>query len=269
MENQRLPSFRQETAWEPSWINVEAELVRVAQPRKTNLSELKTIKEFKQAELRPQVSEPDGQMGVIPANTQLQTALSVTLGSETQAAHVELSISTSNDTIIRAILIFAEGIFEGESHVVHPSAQHLTGRIRVPISPPKDVPVDLHIKAFVGYKSSVQFHVFELTRQLPRFSMYVLSNPATAPEPVSHVTFTINERVQRVVLWLNQNFLLPEDTEVQSAPFQICFTSLRDSGTLLLNMKPNGEVNVVPYVSSTAVIVLYFTNMLFHGGRSH
>ena len=32
--------------------------------------------------------------------------------------HVELSVSTTNDTVVRAILIFAEGIFEGESHVV-------------------------------------------------------------------------------------------------------------------------------------------------------
>ncbi|KAG9467357.1 Bardet-Biedl syndrome 2 protein isoform X2 [Eleutherodactylus coqui] len=240
-----LPSS-QETAGSLMDTSVEQELVRELSQKKQNLLlELKNYQEnSKQGELRLQVSDPDGQMGVIPANTQLQTALSVNMGSDLQPAHVELSISTSNDTIIRAVLIFAEGIFEGESHVVHPSAQHLTGRIRVPICPPKDVPVDLHIKAFVGYRSSVQFHVFELTRQLPRFSMYVLGNPATTPEPSSHVTFTINERVQRVVLWLNQNFLLPEDTEVQSAPFQICFTSLRDSGTLLLNMKPNGEITL-------------------------
>lgn len=51
------------------------------------------------------------------------------------------------------MLIFAEGIFEGESHVVHPSAHNLSGCVKVPIVPPKDIPVDLHIKAFVGGKS--------------------------------------------------------------------------------------------------------------------
>ena len=51
------------------------------------------------------------------------------------------------------MLIFAEGIFEGESHVVHPSPQNLSGCVRVPLTPPKDVPVDLHIKAFVGYRN--------------------------------------------------------------------------------------------------------------------
>ena len=33
--------------------------------------------------------------------------------------------------------------------------------------------VDLHIKAFVGSKDCLKnFHVFELSRQLPKFSMY-------------------------------------------------------------------------------------------------
>lgn len=44
----------------------------------------------------------------------------------------------------------------------------------------------------------MQFHVFELTRQLPRFAMYTLSKPDSAPEPRSFVKFTISERVQRV-----------------------------------------------------------------------
>ena len=128
------------------------------------------------------LNEADGPRGVIPANTKLHTALSVSLGHETQPAHVELCISTSNgkellgagtcgclcllgvvlelpfslflaDTIIRAVLIFAEGIFLGESHVVHPSIHSLSSSIRIPVTPPKDVPVDLHLKTFVGYRS--------------------------------------------------------------------------------------------------------------------
>lgn len=67
---------------------------------------------------------------------------------------LELPLSFfSADTIIRAVLIFAEGIFLGESHVVHPSIHNLSSSIRIPITPPKDVPVDLHLKTFVGYRS--------------------------------------------------------------------------------------------------------------------
>ena len=93
------------------------------------------------------------QLGIIPANTQLQTSLLVNPGSEQVQPHVELSISTTNETIIRTVMIFAEGVFEGESHVVHPLQQSLKPALQVPVFPPKDIPVDLHIKAFVGYKS--------------------------------------------------------------------------------------------------------------------
>ncbi len=34
--------------------------------------------------------------------------------------HVEVTLSTSNDTQIKCVLIFAEGIFAQECHVVHP-----------------------------------------------------------------------------------------------------------------------------------------------------
>ena len=114
-----------------------------------------------------------GSMGVIPAQTQLSTVLSINLAPDGgKPPHVEVSLTTSNDTVIRGVLIFAEGIFEGECHVVHPRENLVSSTIVVPIIPPRDVPVDLHIKAFVGYKGSKHFHVFELTRQLPRFSMY-------------------------------------------------------------------------------------------------
>uniref|UniRef100_F6UN54 Bardet-Biedl syndrome 2 protein homolog n=1 Tax=Ornithorhynchus anatinus TaxID=9258 RepID=F6UN54_ORNAN len=226
--------------------SVEQELIRELSQKKQNLLlELRNYEENSKTELSGPVKESDGQRGIIPANTKLQTTLSVNLGTESQAAHVELCISTSNDTIIRAVLIFAEGIFAGESHVVHPSIPNLSSLIRIPIIPPKDVPVDLHLKIFVGYRSSTQFHVFELMRQLPRFSMYTLSSTDSSREPQSYVNFTINERVQRVFIWLNQNFLLPGgDTEIQNAPFQVCFTSLRDARQLCIKIKPSGEITV-------------------------
>ncbi|XP_012611410.2 BBSome complex member BBS2 isoform X1 [Microcebus murinus] len=230
--------------------SVDQDLIRELSQKKQNLLiELRNYEEntkagVLQAELSGPLNETDGQRGIIPANTKLHTVLSVNLGNETQAAHAELCISTSNDTIIRAVLIFAEGIFAGESHVVHPSVHNLSSSIRIPITPPKDVPVDLHLKIFVGYRSSTQFHVFELTRQLPRFSMYALTSPDSASEPLSYVNFTIAERPQRVAMWLNQNFLLPEDTNIQNAPFQVCFTSLRNSGHLYIKIKLNGEITL-------------------------
>ncbi|XP_059421070.1 Bardet-Biedl syndrome 2 protein homolog isoform X1 [Carassius carassius] len=219
--------------------SVEQDLIRELSQRKQNLIlELRNYEE--NAKALPGVSEGESKKGVIPANTQLQTALSVRRATESQRAHIELNISTPNETIIRAVLIFAEGIFEGESHVVHPSIQNLSGCVRVPIIPPKDIPVDLHIKAFVGSKTSTQFHVFEITRQLPRFSMYDLNADPSATQPTGKVTFNINDRPQRVVMWLNQNFLLPEGIDSPD----ITFTTLRAGGLLNINMQPSGEITL-------------------------
>ena len=133
-------------------------------------------------------------IGVIPAQTQISTALSINLGTDGKAPHVEVRLTTSNDTIIRSVLIFAEGIFDGECHVVHPKENVVSPTIVVPITPPRDVPVDLHLKAFVGYKGSKHFHVFELTRQLPRFSMYYRIHPDKPILPTGtpfYLSFTV------------------------------------------------------------------------------
>lgn len=225
--------------------NVEQDTIRELSQRKQNL--LLELKNYDENTKAAQSERPSGmgnldkaQMGIIPANTQLQTTLSVNHGGEGNPPHVEINVSTTNNTILKAVLIFAEGIFEGESHVVHPTSANLSSTIRVPIVPPKDVPVDLHIKAFVGYKSSAQFHVFELTRQMPRFSMYL---PCTdqVPEPKSSVIFTVNERVQRVVMWINQNFLLVEDV-VCEGNLNLGFMSLRGSGPVFLQMSSTGQM---------------------------
>ena len=61
------------------------------------------------------------------------------------------------------------------------------------------------LQAFVGNKGSEHYHVFELTRQLPRFAMYCrLLEPSGNAPPRSHVHFRLNERAARVALWLNQ-----------------------------------------------------------------
>ncbi len=99
------------------------------------------------------VGVDQSKLGIIPANTQLQTSLHVNPGSEHVQPSVELAIATSNEMIIRAVMIFAEGIFDGECHVVHPLQTNLSNSLQVSIFPPRDYPVDLHIKAFVGTKT--------------------------------------------------------------------------------------------------------------------
>lgn len=99
--------------------------------------------------------------GIIPATTRLQIGISTNttaqkVSNTNQYAlqytlcyfqpHVELYISTNNNTIIKAVIVFAEGIFKGETQVIHPPSSKLSSELSVPLFPPKDRPIDIHIK---------------------------------------------------------------------------------------------------------------------------
>ncbi|XP_026277925.1 Bardet-Biedl syndrome 2 protein homolog [Frankliniella occidentalis] len=193
------------------------------------------------------VGQANMNAGMIPAKTSLQTTVSINMGNKSKGPHVELCLTTNNETIIRAVLVFAEGIFAGETHVVHPHDDELSSSLRVALFPPRDVPLDIHIKALVGLPRTEQFHVFELTRHLPRFAMYTLMS-ATAPlsqdQPHNFVSFFISERVQRVILWINQNFLLSSELEQEASggSLSVSFTALRDGSLLNISMHPAGRV---------------------------
>jgi len=114
---------------------------------------------------------------------------------------VDLFLKTTNETIIRFVVIFAEGIFKGESYVFHPPENEVSGNINIALRPPKDIPIDLHIKSMVGYQGSCHYHVFELTRHLPRFSMYAFTKWSFSLEnnqPQGKVNFQLNQKFQKV-----------------------------------------------------------------------
>ncbi|KAJ8925470.1 hypothetical protein NQ315_009304 [Exocentrus adspersus] len=179
--------------------------------------------------------------GVIPASTRLQIA--VNTDDTTPKPHIEVYISTNNSTIIRAVIIFAEGIFKGETHVVHPPASKLSSEISIPLTLPKDNPVDIHIKALVGYPNSIQFHVFEITRKLPTFSMYAQKESVESAQPDGFVQFKVNERLQRICMWINQNFLFSSDIEFDSGPnLTLNLKCLRDGSPLIMVFEISGKV---------------------------
>ncbi|KAK4885882.1 hypothetical protein RN001_002153 [Aquatica leii] len=227
-------------------------------PENSNGSEQETVRELlsqkqslllelKQYENNTKYNEDSNKLdyelenvGVIPANTRLQIGIS-TNDNPAIKPHIEIFISTNNTTIIKAVIIFAEGIFKGETHIVHPSSSKLGSNLTVPLVLPKDIAIDIHIKAFVGYPNSTQYHVFELTRQLPRFSMYCFKE-GKGKYGDSYVEFSITERLQRICMWVNQHFLLHTDVEYESGPhLHIYLKCLRDSTDLVLNFDANGK----------------------------
>ncbi|KAF4525124.1 hypothetical protein B566_EDAN005066, partial [Ephemera danica] len=181
-------------------------------------------------------------VGIIPAKTKLQTSLVINLGDEHISPHVEVVLCTNNDTIIRAALVFGEGIFKGESHVIHPKEPEIGNKVVVALYPPHNVPVDLHIKTLVGYRESRHYHIFELTRQMPRFAMFALmTSPIERPKGFS--TFFVNERVQRIALWVNQNFLVESDVAF-AGDMDISFQSLRTKEMITICMTSNGQITI-------------------------
>lgn len=219
---------------------------------------------------------------IIPANTRLQIAIST---DGVKQSNVEVSISTNNTTIIKAVIIFADGIFpNGESLIVHPPTKRVNSgaysgmmssssrnngvsSIAIPLKIPKDEAIDVHIKAFVGNADGSQFHVFELNRQLPKFSMYSLperisgspkslkdmtkiSDDYLSKVPESFVKFKVTERVSRFCMFVNQNFLLPADIDPNVNPneldtfdfLKLSLICLRDGSPLIITFYNDSNI---------------------------
>lgn len=100
----------------------------------------------------------------------------------------------------------------------------------------------------MGYADSEQFHIFELTKQLPRFAMYTLVSPSLAMgKQTNYVSFKITERVQRICIWMNQNFLLEDEIELETEDakeLHISFTCLRDRSRLDMEFGADGQVKI-------------------------
>ncbi|GAB6027833.1 Bardet-Biedl syndrome 2 protein [Chamberlinius hualienensis] len=231
-------------------LQAEQEAIRdLSQKKQALLLELKTYEDnnklTKSTSLANHIiKSSNSQLGVIPADTQLKTELNLNEGSQNSKAYVELLVSTSNDTIIQAVMIFAEGIFDHESLVFHPTEQEVSSIARIPLHPPRDIALDLHIKVFVGYKGSSQFHVFELTRQLPRFAMYVLVPTKLTVKLQSYATFQIKERIQRVLIWLHQHFLSTEEVGIENGGMEVNFVALRTKQPLVISVDTSGQVTI-------------------------
>lgn len=93
------------------------------------------------------------------------------------------------------------------------------------------IPIDCHcnthsvinIKASVGYPGSEILHVIEETLDVPRFSFMV---PQTAPvQCPEYVEFATNERVQRMILWVKENFLISNELSPKSTELDLGFKS--------------------------------------------
>ncbi|CAD6196787.1 unnamed protein product [Caenorhabditis auriculariae] len=129
---------------------------------------------------------------------------------------LNLVLEASNNVTIRAVVIFAEGMFEGESHIWIPGKLEGNGdKATIPIVPEKDAQNDMHIKAFLGAPDAFKLHVFEMSRTVPRFARFaLLPFQENWVEPTSYVEF---ESKQRLFDWVHESFVV----DVNSPAFNL------------------------------------------------
>ncbi|ESO03961.1 hypothetical protein HELRODRAFT_99764 [Helobdella robusta] len=229
-------------------INPSQELLQELNRKKTTLLlELKnyerSIQKKRQEHPSPSKSNKST-TSTIPQNTHTHPTHTHT---HTHAPYTHTHTHThahTPDTIIRCAIVFAEGCFNGESYCIHPAAHQLSSHVTVPLYPPKDGTVQLYVKVFVGYRHCEQLHVFELERSLPCFSSYLQVGHVQLPTPRSSVHMTVNERINRICLWLNQNFLLQEDLTCQTSELRVQFISLKDSSPLIIYANDSGKLTI-------------------------
>ncbi|CAK9811316.1 Bardet-Biedl syndrome 2 protein homolog [Anthophora plagiata] len=204
------------------------------------IRELLAKKQILQMELRQRATS-------LPSMYQ-GTKLAVNLMTSAGAARVALA--SGPGLLIYCAIVFTEGVFDGETLVVHPSRPR--GELEIELRPPKNTPVDMHVKVCVGPAGTDLFQVFEMTRQLPRFCMYeVIKRPAQIPEDFgkSGVTTELTERPQRIALWLNQSLVLPEEFEVKedrqnNGGIEMWLRGMRDNKIHCFIADPVGKVTI-------------------------
>lgn len=177
--------------------------------------------------------------GVASGQALLPPDTDVTCAIKSNGANscVDLQLRTNNSTVIRGALVFGEQLFEGESLYVSPKGA--TSEITIPVRPNRDVPVDVMIKVFVSSSSnSPVYKIFEMDARLSKFCMFEFCDPDRIQAPDSYVQFSVNERVHRIAIWLEDRFNVATNVESDTNQLDACFMHLRTQMPLCIRMLP-------------------------------
>ena len=119
---------------------VEQELIALQQTKTELLCELKNYEDNMRHMRTGQMKQGEGQLTMIPTDTEVTCQWQVDEANKC----LNLRIATSNTTIVRAAVIFADQLFPGESLLVSPKDQ--LSELLVPLAPDKDMQSDMSLK---------------------------------------------------------------------------------------------------------------------------
>jgi Bardet-Biedl syndrome 2 protein len=171
------------------------------------------------------------------------TNVKIDLQSNNEAKCADLIIEASpSGTIIKCIVIVSEQLYKGETFIQYP--QEETNKVIVQIKNEKDMNINLHIKVLVGISSFAKdYQVFEFNKIIPKYCFYILlrDDISQYKTPLKQgVILKVNERLERLLIWLEQNFNIPikelnlfKNNEI----YDIRFLSLRTDKVLQIYMQ--------------------------------
>jgi hypothetical protein len=144
------------------------------------------------------------------------------------------------------VLIQSEQIYKGETMVKYPNKE--TNKVIIQIKTKKDMNINLHIKALVGKSYFLDdYQVFEFNKIIPKYCFYILlrDDISYKNDVVQGISFRFNERIERLILWLETFFNIPKKELETYRPnentYNIRFMSLRTDKILQISVKNEKE----------------------------
>jgi Bardet-Biedl syndrome 2 protein len=152
-------------------------------------------------------------------------------------------VESSPGTIIKCILVISEQLYKGETYAQYPSEE--TNKVIIQVKNEKDMNINLHIKVLVGLSFfSKDFQVFEYNKIIPKYCFYILLRDDVSQYKIQYkqgISFKINERLERLLIWLQDNFNIPikELSLFKNSEnvYDIRFMSLRTDKVLQISMQ--------------------------------
>ena len=131
----------------------EQELIALQQTKIELQCELKNYEDNMRHMKTGQMKQGEGQLIMIPTDTEVNCQWQVDVENKS----VNLRVATNNKTIVRAVVIFADQLFPGESLFV--GAKEQLSELIVPLAPDKDIQTELYLKVSVGRNNSSLFAI--------------------------------------------------------------------------------------------------------------
>ena len=177
------------------------------------------------------------------------TSVNIDLQSNNENKCADLIIESTIGTIVKMVIIISEQLFKGETYVKYPSQE--TNKVIIQIKTKKDLNINLNIKVLVGKSFYLEdYQVFEFNKIIPKYCFYILLRDDIEYKEalIQGITFQFNDRIDRLILWLEANFNIPKkELDVfrkDDNNYCIRFSSLRTDKILEISVK-NNQLNIL------------------------